>query len=118
MKKLSLRHIYQSCLDFIDDHQQKVDLWQPLLMGGIILLILIWGIHIAKQPITVVQQQELVRLSQHYLYPHSQVVAQNLLQQQTPIYRYQYFHFLRVVHDEAQRLTVQEELKWEKKPQN
>ena len=119
MKKLSLSQRYQSCLDFIDNHQQKVDHWQHWLTIGVILFILMWGIHIAKQPITLVQQQELVRLSQDYLYPRSQAIAHELLQkqvhQQQPIYRYQYFHFLRVIHDESQRLTIEEELKWEKK---
>ena len=117
MNKPSLQHLYTSCLAFIEKHQYEVDRWTPRALVGIILLIVVWGVHTAKKPITVVQQQELVRLSEHYLYPHSKSIAQNLLAQATPVQRYQYFHLLRVMHDESKRLNVEEEMKWERKQQ-
>ena len=115
MKKQSFSQIYQHCLDVIEKYQHQFDRWLPMLMVGMVAFILMWGVHIAKQPITVSQQQELIRLSEHYLYPHSKSIAQDLLQQSDPIYRYQYFHLLRVMHDESKRLNIQEEMKWEKK---
>ena len=118
MNKPSLQQLYISCLDFIEKHQYEVDRWTPRVLVGIILLIVVWSVHTAKKPITVVQQQELVRLSEHYLYPHSKSIAQKLLEQSTPVQRYQYFHLLRVMHDESKRLNVEEEMKWEKKQQD
>ena len=115
MRILILRQAYQTLLALSHKHQAKFDFLQHFMVWAVALCILLFSLHFAKQPINAEQQQEVVDFSQYYLYPNAQLHARALLEQPEHINRYQYFHFLRMVQDEEQRLNVQEQVRWETK---
>ncbi|GAA5005534.1 hypothetical protein GCM10023206_10470 [Acinetobacter puyangensis] len=99
-----LKHTFKT---FLATHSAVIDRYQCIVMYGIIAMILLWAIHLLDRPVAIQQRQEVVQYTAQYLYPHTQGLATDLLQQKEPINQYKYFKFLRILHFERNRIHFQ-----------
>ncbi|OUY07597.1 hypothetical protein [Acinetobacter populi] len=101
-----LKHTFKA---FLATHSAVIDRYQCIVMYVIIAMILSWAIHLLDRPIATQQQQEVAQYTAQYLYPHTQGLATDLLEQTQPINQYQYFKFLRILHFERHRIHFQKD---------
>lgn len=113
--KLSIKH---QCADFYQKnllHFRQGLLFLPRIIAIIpILVVMIWGIFQALQPISSRQFQEMAQYAHQSLYPQTQQMAQYYLHTDT-VNQYQYLRFLRTLYLEKRQVHVLQDEQQDKK---
>ncbi|TXJ08096.1 MAG: hypothetical protein E6Q25_06435 [Acinetobacter sp.] len=104
-----MRQFKENCKTRVLRHIVRIDRYYTIFLGCVVLCIIVGMLQFSQKSITLPQKQHIQQYRVQSLYPHTQDLAVNLLEQPEPIHQYQYFKFLRVLHFEQQRIRFQKE---------
>ena len=109
MKNSSLHRYFVLLHRFKSLRSMKVDLYHPAVIGGVIILFLIWFILACLRPLNIQQHTDLTHFAQQQHYPMTRTMALAVLDDAKPN-RYQYFRVLRAAHLEQKNIHHQEQI--------
>lgn len=111
MKNIEIQSLKVLVINQLRKFKLDLSQYQLYAMWLIIGFILCWSVQLLNRPVPSEQRAQIAQYSQVYLLPQTQALSATLLTQAEQISTYQYFHFLRSLYYEQQRIQFQQDEK-------
>lgn len=104
-----MQHLKARLAELCERYSIEIDRYYMLALW-VLVAVLLWGIgQLLYKPIHPQQKAIVAKYQAQQLYPYTHELAEDLLEQDTPIRQHQYFYMLRVLHFEQRRIRFQED---------